>query len=201
MATGTITSTITIGGRSVAATNSVTDTGLIEHALTLTAADAGTLSTRTDNDTGIITLAEGHGITDSNTVDVYWSGGVRYGMTVTAYDTTTITVDVGSGDNLPVQDTAVYAGVHTTVDVDVNGSLATMIVITADARAHIEFLTGASASIKAVEIASASYPFSWDSNCGHTNPITGQTVASARASAGTAASTTMYVWILYTSAS
>ena len=68
---------------------------------------AGTLTTKTDADTGIVTLPTGHGITDSGTVSVSWSGGGRGDMTVTAYDTTTVSVDGGSGDDLPAQDTAV----------------------------------------------------------------------------------------------
>ena len=68
---------------------------------------AGTLTTRADDDTGIVTLPTGHGITDSGTVSLSWSGGGRGDMTVTAYDATTVSVDVGDGDNLPAQDTAV----------------------------------------------------------------------------------------------
>ena len=35
----------------------------------------GRSTTRTDNDTGIVTVASGHGIMDTDTVDVYWDGG------------------------------------------------------------------------------------------------------------------------------
>jgi hypothetical protein len=75
--------------------------------ITLPAAKSGTLSTRTDDNTGVLTVASGHGITDADTVDVYWAGGVRYGMDVTATTSTTISVNLGDGDNLPSQSTAI----------------------------------------------------------------------------------------------
>jgi hypothetical protein len=73
------------------------------------AAIAGMLTTRTDNDTGIVTVAEGHGITDADTVDVFDLNGllVRKGMDVTATSTTTVSINTGTGDNLPAQGLAV----------------------------------------------------------------------------------------------
>ena len=49
----------------------------------VSAGKAGSLTTRTDNDTGVATLAGGHGIVTSDKVDVFWAGGRRYGMTAT----------------------------------------------------------------------------------------------------------------------
>lgn len=77
--------------------------------VTIPAAKAGTLTTRTDNDTGIVTVASGHGITDTDTVDVYDADGqlLRKDMDVTAVTSTTISINAGSGSNLPAQDAAV----------------------------------------------------------------------------------------------
>jgi hypothetical protein len=77
--------------------------------VTVPAAKAGTLTTRTDNDTGIVTVASGHGITTSNKIDLYDADGViiRKDMDVTATGSTTISIDAGSGSNLPVLNTAV----------------------------------------------------------------------------------------------
>lgn len=70
------------------------------------AAQSGTLDSRTDDDTGVAGLAAGHGIETGDVVDVYWSGGVRYGMdaTVSGND---VTLDGGAGDVLPAVSTAV----------------------------------------------------------------------------------------------
>ena len=93
-------------GRSKARTT-LTGDDLIDTDITLPAGKAGTLSTRTDNDTGVCTVSSGHGILDTDTVDVYWSGGRRYGCDVTAVGATTVSIDLGAGDNLPTQATAV----------------------------------------------------------------------------------------------
>lgn len=79
----------------------------IDAEISLPAGKAGTLTTRTDDNTGVVTVSSGHGITTSDTVDVYWSTGRRYGVDVTAQDSTTITIDLGSGDVLPSTSTAV----------------------------------------------------------------------------------------------
>lgn len=75
---------------------------------------AGTLTTRTDANTGVCTLPAqrslAHGITDSHTVTVWWDGGRRTAMTVSSVDGTAVTVDGGSGDDFPVLSTAVELG-------------------------------------------------------------------------------------------
>ena len=74
-----------------------------ETAPQLPAAKAGTLSARTDDNTGVVTLAAGHGLEVGDVVDVYWSGSgnYRYGMDVTVVDGNDVTVDGGAGaDNL-----------------------------------------------------------------------------------------------------
>ena len=67
-----ITATISVAGVTVDSVTQRTAAGLIGQAPTLAAGLAGTLTTRTDEDTGIITLASAeHGITAADTVDVY----------------------------------------------------------------------------------------------------------------------------------
>jgi hypothetical protein len=82
---------------------------------TLAAAKTGTLTTRTDNDTGTLTMTAGHGITTGQTLDVYWAGGQRRGMTVGTVATNSVPIDGGAGDNLPANTTAITAMVPTSV--------------------------------------------------------------------------------------
>jgi len=78
----------------------------------------GSLTTRTDNDTGVCTVVEtNHGITVADTVAVWWAAGKRTGMSVSAVSGTAITVDGGSGDNLPSVKTAVDIGAEPTATV------------------------------------------------------------------------------------
>jgi len=70
-------------------------------------AESGTLTTLVDMDTAILTLGAEHEILVDDTVRVSWTGGSRSGMTVTAVDGTSVTVDGGTGDILPEESTAV----------------------------------------------------------------------------------------------
>lgn len=80
------------------------------------AGQAGSLSTRTDDDTGIITLdATPVGITDADTMDIYWDGGQRRNVAVDAVAGNNIAFGAandGDGDVMPAQDTAVVIGVQ-----------------------------------------------------------------------------------------
>jgi len=71
---------------------------------------AGTLSTRTDDDTGVVTLSSGHGLQVNDKVTVAWPaspGGIRSLMTVTDVTGDDVTIDLGTGDVLPAQAAAV----------------------------------------------------------------------------------------------
>jgi hypothetical protein len=76
--------------------------------VTIPAAKAGTLTTRTDNDTGVVTSVA-HGILDTDNIDLYDADGIiiRKDMDVTAVTADTISINAGSGSNLPVLTTAV----------------------------------------------------------------------------------------------
>jgi hypothetical protein len=80
---------------------------------TIPAAKTGTLTTRTDNDTGTLTLQSSHGVTTGAKLDVFWSGGYRAAMTVGTVSGNSVPIDAGAGDNLPTAATAVTVMVHT----------------------------------------------------------------------------------------
>lgn len=86
------------------------------------AGKAGTLSTRTDNETGTLTLGSGHGITTAATIDLFWDGGARYGITVGTVSGTSVPIgadNAGTGDNLPTQGTAIVASMRTSFRVPI----------------------------------------------------------------------------------
>ena len=132
----------------------------------LPAGTAGTLTTRTDDDTGVATLESGHGLQNGNTVDAYWDGGRRYDMTATVAGDA-ITIDGGSGDNLPVQDAAVVVtkAVAITAVFD-TGELAA-IVVGCDQRTHVR-IDGA--ATWEVDLAAGEMS-RWFSGQGMTNPM------------------------------
>lgn len=75
----------------------------------------GTLSVRSGNSNGQLTLGAGHGVAAGILVDVLWSGGQRLGMLVDSISGNNVVVSGGSGDNLPSQDAAVTCVHFTTV--------------------------------------------------------------------------------------
>lgn len=189
MATGTFAIVVSIGGETISRTISRTGDHPNPYVVSLPAGKAGSLTTRTDDNTGVVT-STGHGLTDATNVDVYWSGGVRYGMTVSSYDANTITLDGGAGDNLPTQDTAVVVNSQVEINAVIDGDNVQVIGIcvettdqtVADA-AHVDLQDSGTATIAAIELVT-NIPWSWDSGSGQTNPLTGNPIAKCYASNG-----------------
>lgn len=72
----------------------------------LPAGTAGTLSTRTSNTAGVVTVAA-HTLADGDKVDIFWSGGQCYGANVDSHTSTTITFSGAAGTVLPIATTPV----------------------------------------------------------------------------------------------
>jgi len=186
-----------VGGKMIESSEqSITVQDTHEPTNTLPAANAGDLTTRTDADTGVVTAdSSEHGITASDTVNVFWADGVRYGMDVSDVTDDAITVDGGAGDDLPTQDTAVFIAAQVSIGIGFDGDNLSVIDVMADARAHVDFQDSGSSSLKAVEL-SANNSWRWVTGTG-TTPITGNAVAAVLASAGTAAATELNTIVGY----
>jgi hypothetical protein len=80
---------------------------------TLDVARSGTLTTRTNNNSGTLTLEAGHGITTGNRLDLFWldptTGQQRCQHKITAGTVSgnSVPISAGVGDNLPLAATAV----------------------------------------------------------------------------------------------
>ena len=200
----TTTYSISVQGGGISVQQSVTRSGDLTVAaqVTLPAGKAGTLSTRTDDNTGQLTVASGHGITASDTVDVYWSGGRRYGVDVTATASTTIDIDLGSGDNLPTQGTAVVVCKQVAANVMIDGDNAKLVVVnfavpgTSTAKSRVTFFDavsgGGSAVGSGLDLA-ANEPSVTDVTGGDANGYTGSVILSLVASNGGTAEGTLQV--------
>jgi len=184
MPVGSISYLGSLGGISINGTLTRSGTGYLPgQEVSLPAAKAGTLSTRTDDDTGILTVESGHGITDTDTVDVFWSGGVRYGVDVTATTATTIEIDAGSGDNLPTVDSAITVAKLVEIDIDFDGDNLELIVALSNLRAHLDFQDSTPTSLEVVEL-TANEPWIWAADTSITNPLTGNPVDTIQAANG-----------------
>lgn len=168
----------TIGGKTYVSETTVDAELAVEFDKNLGAAKEGDLTTRTDNDTGILTMDAGHGITTGARLDVYWTGGRRYGMTVGTVATNSVPIDGGTGDNLPVVSTAIVAMVPAEESVAVTGNNVAAIGVKTNTggRAIVVIADGSDAELAKAEVTSGE-DYVWTDQDGTTNPLSGDTVA------------------------
>jgi hypothetical protein len=174
-------------------------TGAIGYSVSLPLAQAGTLTTRSDDDTGTITMGSGsHTITTGAVVDVYWSGGVQYGVTVGTVSTTSVPIDSGDGDVLPATSTAVTVVPQTTINTAIDGDNCKILAIMVETTdkslrqsAHIQLLDVSAAEIAEIDLVT-NVAQVWDIEGGSANPFTGNPITSSKASTGGATSGETY---------
>lgn len=170
MPTGNVSLSCTIAGVSISSTITRTGEGAVSQEVTLAAGEAGSLTTRTSDSAGTITMDAATVIETADEVDVFWASGKRYGVTVGTVSGTTVPISGGAGDNLPVQDTALTISVRTSINMDFDGDQVKQMVISSSGRASTEFLTSGSVSIKAVETPAGEFWLFADGQ-GETNPF------------------------------
>jgi hypothetical protein len=92
----------------------------------------GTLTTRTDNETGTLTMSSGHGITTGQFIDLYWATGIRRGITVGTVSVNSVPIGAdnsGSGNNLPSASTAIVACPQLVFNATINYSTLVMLAV------------------------------------------------------------------------
>jgi hypothetical protein len=198
MPNASLTSYVTIGGVGIQSTLTRTGSGQISHEITLPVGKAGTLTTRTDNDTGVATLSTGHGVTTGMKCDVFWSGGCRYGMDATVAGDA-VTLDAGAGDNLPAEATALVVTPVVEINTDFDGDDVQLIAVHCTTRANVAFLDSGDAVLSAQELV-ANEAWSWAADTGAANPLTGNPVDYCYFSNGDSATAgTLKLVVLYDS--
>lgn len=174
------------------------------------AGKAGTLSTRTDNETGTLTLGVSHGITTGQVIDLYWSGGSRYSITVGTVSGTSVPIGAdnsGTGDNLPAQGTAIVCSPRVTFDCNMDASELSAAAIlskyaaTETAMSYVSFRQSGGSETNGVELY-PNTPRIYDLSYGGTgyfgtNPFGSDQIAYGVASNGssTQASTLQVMWV------
>lgn len=191
----TLTANLTASGygRSFAENQSVTtDNGWDIGPVTVNAAVAGTLTTRTSDTVGDLTLAAAHGIVDGDRIDIYWTGGSRQYALVGIVAGTTVPITAGEGDVLPAATTAVTVckvrseGAQAIVHSNIEG-----VVVNAPTYATtFVFRTSADAALLTI-VLPAGESYIWTTGTGIANPFSAGTVAKVTIShAGTATQST-----------
>ena len=194
MPTAKIASALQIGGIAINSVISRTDEGQAGQEVTLPAASGGTLTTRTDDDTGVITLTAGHDIVTGK-VDVYWADGVAYGMDAVV-TVNSCTIDLGAGDNLPDAETVVTVANQVDINIEIVGDDLIVLALQSSLRSSVDLHDSGSSSLLALELLAAE-AYTWATNGNVTNPVAGDVVDSIQASNGdSSADATLQIGVL-----
>lgn len=186
MGAGSHSESITLGGRSMTRTVSTSgdnDTLLGGTASPITLSLPSQVSSwvKTDANTAAGNVEAASAIVTGK-VDVYWSGGVRYGVDCTR-TVNALALDGGAGTDFPANaDTTVVVAQQQQVNVSLDGDMAVLVGVMATCPAHIDMQDAAGDSIRAFSLA-ANEPDMWDSNKA-SNPYTGDPITKAMVSCG-----------------
>lgn len=173
MPSATLTLSATIGGIGVSGKITRNGETPLSSQVVLPAAKTGTLTTRTDANTGIVTAQAGHGFITGDTIDVYWGAGLHSSMTATASGNA-ITLDGGEGTDLPVTTTPVTLSKRVAIEQGFDGALLTLMLVGLSQRGSVRFQDDT------VPVLSVNLPgseaYSWASGLGVVNPLAATTV-------------------------
>jgi len=171
--------------------------------LSIAAGKAGQLTTRTDANTGTITMSSGdHGITTGMAVDIHWDGGIQYDVTVGTVSGTSVPFDLGIGDDLPTNLTNVVVAPRVQINADIDGDNLKLIALDAGyivpgatSKIHCEFQDAADDSIAALAL-TANEARVFHIEGGDENPFTGDPITKIFVSNGssTEAATFKTIW-------
>jgi hypothetical protein len=103
------------------------------------AAKTGSLTTRTNDTTGTLTMAGGHGFLTGDLLAVFWSGGAASYVTAGTVAGNSVPITVSVGDVLPAQGTSVTAMVYVVRVMNIPSAdvVAAQCSITASVRAFV----------------------------------------------------------------
>ncbi|MBS3904800.1 MAG: hypothetical protein KGZ39_05695 [Simkania sp.] len=191
----TVRESISVAGKNFPASFTVSSEAVEVREVTLAGANAGTLSTRTDADTGILTLGDGHNITTAAEVDIYWATGSRRGVTVGTVSVNSVPVDGGSGDDFPDADTAITVMIVDVEDLVLTGDNVVAFTAYAPVQATFVLLDGMDAELYAIVLPVGRTAAIWDGTS--TNPLATFSVATLKLSHASTASQTIRIAVLF----
>lgn len=165
------------GGKSFAMQRTISCDGLAMKEVSVPAAKNGTLTTRTDANTGTLTMAASHGITTGARLDVYWTeGGVlgsRRGMTVGTVATNSVPIDGGSGNDLPTNNTVITAMVPVLENISVvdGDDVVVIAAFSSLGPAHFVIAEADGTEAEDLSLPEDAQSYVWYATSGITNPL------------------------------
>lgn len=178
MIIATVTVNANCQGRSFSQDVSVAGDNSIGFEPSIAAALAATLTVRGSNTAGSLTftIGAGHGISTGDKFDLYFSGGKRIQVTAGTVAGAVVPFTVGTGDNLPILNSAITAMKADKELIPIVGNSIAAILIYAEARGTVGFYDAADALLKQYDMGAAGSSV-WTSSMGITNPLAGVTAA------------------------
>lgn len=190
-------------GGNISRSSPRTADGGIAAEIALPPGKSGTLTTRTDNETGSLTMAAGHGITTAALIDLYWAGGARYGITVGTVSGNTVPIGAdnsGTGSNLPTATTSIVAYVQVPFNIAIDGDRLSLIAIQM-AYADLSLTTSSRVLLNDADtdpivaiVLEANTPRVWDIAAGDTNPFTGDPITNGLVSNASTTAATLKIY-------
>jgi hypothetical protein len=176
LVSGTYTQNLSIGNVTANTTLAVAGENSVQANPTVLAAQAGTLTVRTDDTSGSLTMVSGsHGITTGQRVDLYWTGGKCYGAVVGTVAGSVVPIaSVAGGDILPLATTVVNVGIPNEVAFNVIGNNMQGLVIYSPVEGYVILADGS--TNHHVQYLAAGGGYAWATGSGVTNPIAGDTL-------------------------
>lgn len=174
---GKLSMTLSLPGVSISATvNRPAQGGVPPQEVSLPAADAGSLTTRTSDTAGTLTMdSESHGISSGDEITIFWADGIAYQATVGTVAGTSVPFTGAEGDVLPAEDTEITADVITVINADFDGDDLEIFAANMDRRGHIIFEDSGDAELDAAELV-ANEPYLYVDGMTSSNPLTGNAV-------------------------
>ncbi len=178
MATARLRNRLTIGGETYEFKFDVETDGSAFKDKTVAAAKTGQLTTRTDNNTGTLTMTGGHGITTAAFLFLFWEGGARRTVAGTV-STNSVPIDNGAGDDLPANLTNVTAFVADSESVLMTGNDIVAIQFFAPRLGAVQVTDASDVELDARTLA-AGEAYIWYTGSGVTGPLAGDAVAKVK---------------------
>lgn len=191
---------ITIGGKSFSDKQTLEGDAVLVVDVSIPAAKTGQLTTRTDNDTGTLTLEASHGVTTGALLHIFWiASGVQKRTVCPAVGTVSgvsVPIDNCTGDVLPANLTNVTVMVPTVEAMVFEGDDAQTIAMFCESDMGTIILEND--LTRTFDLGDQAYV--WHEGQGDANPIAGDSIATVTFSHGdSTAAMAMRVGVLYSS--
>lgn len=178
LVTMTMTKSISLDGVQGSEVTTATGESGVKANQTLAVAKSGTLSTRTSNTAGTLTMESGHGITTGARLDIYWTNtdgtaGHAYGATVGTVSGLSVPFTGAAGDVMPAAATAVTASVPNDAVFGFVGDDMKGLLLSTTVAGYFVVADGSGNLLAQYVAANSSY--SWIYGSGVTNPLAGDT--------------------------